>query len=155
MYIFVCWKVMLCILFIFIKFLLNIILTCLVEPYFTFHVLFVYIWIIFIIFFLSIVFFCCVEIQGIMAPQVTINFDELPSTFVIKRRIFQARKNMQVVFTIGPRSILAEFTLSNSMESLWSLERASKLAPKIDKSLTKKAIKNLKRNKCRSDKHCI
>jgi len=30
---------------------------------------------------------------------------------------------------------------------------ASKLAPKTDKSLTKKAIKNLKRNKHRTDKH--
>ena len=86
-----------------------------------------------------------------MAPQVTINFNELPIIFVIKRGIFQARKNMQVVFTIGPRSILAEFPLSNSMEPLRGLERASKPAPSNDRLLSKKAVKNQKRNKRRSD----
>ena len=90
------------------------------------------------------------EVQ--MAPQVTVNFNELPVTFVIKRGMFQARKNVHVVFTVGPRSILAEFPLSNSMEPLRGLERASRPAPKADKPLTKKAVKNLKRNKRRSDK---
>jgi len=87
-----------------------------------------------------------------MAPQVTINFNELPVTFMIKRRMFQARKNVQVVFTVGPRFILSEFPLSNSMEPLWGLKKVSKLAPKTDKPLTKKAIKNLKCNKHKSYK---
>ena len=60
---------------------------------------------------------------------------------------------MQVVFTIRPRSILAEFPLSNSMEPLRGLERASKPAPSNDRLLSKKAVKNQKRNKRRSDKH--
>jgi len=87
-----------------------------------------------------------------MAPQVTISFNHLPVTFVIKRGIFQARKNMQMIFTVGPQSILAEFSLSNSMEPLRGLERASGPAPKADKPLTKKVVKNLKCNKRRSDK---
>ena len=87
-----------------------------------------------------------------MAPQVTVNFNELPVTFVIRHGMFQARKNVHVVFTVGPRSILAEFPLSNSMEPLRGLERESKPTPKADKPLTKKAIKNQKRNKRRSDK---
>ena len=53
---------------------------------------------------------------------------------------------------MGPRSILAEFPLSNSMEPLRGLERPNKPAPKTDKPLTRKAVKNLKRNKRRSDK---
>jgi len=44
-----------------------------------------------------------------MAPQVTVNFNKLLITFVIKRGMFEARKNVHVVFTVGPRSILAEF----------------------------------------------
>jgi len=87
-----------------------------------------------------------------MAPQVTINFNELPVTFVIRRGMFQARKNMHVFFTVGSQSILVEFPLSNSMEPLRVLERASKPAPKADRPLTNKAIKNQKRNKRRSDK---
>jgi len=87
-----------------------------------------------------------------MAPLVTFDFNELPVTFVIRRGMFQARKNVHVVFTVGPRSILAEFPLSNSMELLRGLERASNHAPKADRPLTKKAIKNQKRNKRRSDK---
>ena len=55
-----------------------------------------------------------------------------------------------MVFTIGPRSILAEFPLSNSMESLWGLERENKLTPKTHKPLTKKAVKNLKSDKRRA-----
>jgi len=39
------------------------------------------------------------------------------------------------------------------MESLRGLDRASRLTPKAEKLLTKKAIKNLKHNKRRSDKH--
>jgi len=66
--------------------------------------------------------------------------------------MFQARKSVHMVFTIGPRSILPEFSLSNSMETLRGLERASRPAPKADKPLTKKAVKNLKHNKHRSDK---
>jgi len=77
-----------------------------------------------------------------MAPQVTINFNELSVIFVIKRGIFQARKNVQVVFTIGPRSILAEFPLSNSMEPLRGLERTSKAALSKDRPLTKKVVNN-------------
>jgi len=77
-----------------------------------------------------------------MAPQVTINFNELPVTFVIKQGIFQARKNVQVVFIVGPQSILAEFPLSNSMEPLRGLKRTSKPAPSNDRPLTKKAVKN-------------
>ena len=38
------------------------------------------------------------------------------------------------------------------MEPLRGLERENKPAPKTDKPLTKKAVKKLKRNKCRSDK---
>jgi len=97
--------------------------------------------------------FLCVFHKRTMAPQVTINFNELPVTFMIKRRMFQARKNVQVIFTVGPRSILAEFLLSNSVEPLRGLKKASKLVPKTDKLLTKKAMKNSKRNKYRSDKH--
>ena len=89
-----------------------------------------------------------------MAPQVTINFNQLPVTFVIKRGVFQVRKNVQMVFTVGPQSILAEFPLSNSMEPLRGLERASRPTPKADKPFTKKAVKNLKHNKRRSDKRC-
>jgi len=44
--------------------------------------------------------------------------------------------------------------LSNSMEPLRGLERASKPTPKANKPLTKKAVKNLKHNKRRSDKRC-
>jgi len=62
-------------------------------------------------------------------------------------------KNVQVVFTVGPRSILAEFPLSNSVEPLWGLERASKPTPSNDRLLTKKAVKNQSRNKHRSEKH--
>jgi len=87
-----------------------------------------------------------------MAHQVTVNFNKLPVTFVIKRRMFQARKNVHLVFTVGPWSILVEFPLSNSMELLRGLERASRPTPKANKPLTKKAIKNQKRNKRRSDK---
>jgi len=87
-----------------------------------------------------------------MAPQVTVNFNELPVTFVIRHGMFQARENVHLVFTVGPRSILAEFPLSNSMERVRGLERASKPAPMADRPLTKKAIKNQKCNKRRSDK---
>jgi len=89
-----------------------------------------------------------------MAPQVTINFNELPVTFVIKWGMFQARKDVQVVFTVGPQSILAKFPLSNSMEPLQGLKRPSQLAPKADKPLIEKVIKNLKHNKHRSNKRC-
>jgi len=61
---------------------------------------------------------------------------------------------VQVIFTVGPRSILAEFPLLNSIEPLRGLERASKPAPSNDRPLTKKAVKNQKRNKRRSDKRC-
>ena len=87
-----------------------------------------------------------------MALQVTIDFNELPISIVVKHGKLSAKRNAQMVFTIGPRSILAEFPLSNSMEPLWGLKRANKPAPKTDKPLTKKAVKNLKRNKRRSDK---
>jgi len=55
--------------------------------------------------------------------------------------------------TIGSQSILAEFQLANSMEPLQGLKQASRLTPKIDKPLTKKAVKNLKCNKCSSGNH--
>ena len=103
---------------------------------------------------LLFVFVLCVFLIGKMAPQVTINFHELPVTIVVKRRMLTARRNIQMVFTIGPHSILAEFSLSNSMEPLWGLERANKPAPMTDKPLTKKSVNNLKRNKRRSDKRC-
>ena len=77
-----------------------------------------------------------------MTPQVTIDFNELPITVVFKHRKLSAKGNAQMVFTIGPRSILAEFPLPNSMEPLQGLERANKPAPNTDKPLTKKAIKN-------------
>ena len=82
-----------------------------------------------------------------MTPQFTIDFNELSVTFVIKRGMLQARINVQVVFTVKPQYILAEFRLLNSMEPLKSLERPSKIGPMTDKPLTKKMIKNLKRNK--------
>jgi len=41
------------------------------------------------------------------------------------------------------------------MEPLWGLDKARKLAAKTDKLLTKKAMKNLKHNKCRSDKRVL
>jgi len=87
-----------------------------------------------------------------MAPQVTIDFNELPVTIVVKHEKLTAKRSAQMVFTIGPRSILTEFPLPNSIEPLRGLERASRPAPMTDKPLTKKAVKNLKRNKCRSDK---
>jgi len=57
-----------------------------------------------------------------------------------------------MVFTIEPRSILAEFPLSNSMEPLWGLERSNRPAPMTNRLLTKKAVKNPKHSKRRSDK---
>ena len=87
-----------------------------------------------------------------MAPQVTIDFNELPITIVVKHGKLSAKRNDQMVFTIGPRSVLAEFPLSNSMEPLPGLERANKPLPQTHKPLTKKAVKNLKRNKRRSGK---
>jgi len=87
-----------------------------------------------------------------MAPQVTINFNKLPVTFVVKRGMFQVKRNVQMVFTVRPRSMLTEFPLTNSMEPLRGLEKASRPASITNRSLTKKAIKNLKRYKCRSDK---
>jgi len=87
-----------------------------------------------------------------MAPQITINFNELPVTIVIKKGTPKAWKNVEMIFSIGLRSILVELLMSNSMEPLRGLERANKKAPKTHKSLTKKAVKNLKRNKCRSGK---
>ena len=57
--------------------------------------------------------FCVVFSIGRMAPQVIINFNGLPVTFVVKLGMFQARKNVQVVFAVGPRSTLAKFPLSN------------------------------------------
>ena len=77
-----------------------------------------------------------------MAPQVTIDFNEAPISIVVKHGKLSAKRNAQMVFTIGPRSILAEFPWSNSMEPLRGLERANKPAPNTDKPLTKKAIKN-------------
>ena len=90
-----------------------------------------------------------------MAPQVTIDFNELPITIVVKHGKLSAKRNAQMVFTIGPRSILAKFPLLNSMEPLRGLERANKPAPKTHKPLTKKAVKNLKHNKHRSDKRRV
>jgi len=90
-----------------------------------------------------------------MAPQVTIDFNELPITIVVKHGKLSAKRNAQMVFTIGPRSVLAEFPLSNSMEPLRGLERANKSAPQTHKPLTKKVVKNLKRNKRRSDKRRV
>jgi len=87
-----------------------------------------------------------------MAPQVTIDFNELPVTIVVKYGKLTAKKSAQMVFTIGPCSILVEFPLSNSMEPLRGLERVNKAAPKTHKPLTKKAVKNLKCKKHRSDK---
>ena len=87
-----------------------------------------------------------------MAPQVTVNFNELPITIVVRHGMLTASKNVQMVFTIGPRSTLAEFPLPNLTKPLLGLERSSRLAPMTDKSLTKKAVKNLKHNKRRSDK---
>jgi len=88
-----------------------------------------------------------------MVPQVTINFNELPITIVVKRRMHTVRKNVHMVFAIGPRSTLAEFPLSNSMEPLRGLEGASRPTPKTDKPINKKVVKNLNRNKRISDKH--
>ena len=82
------------------------------------------------------------------------NFNERLVTFVIKRGMFQARKNVQMVFIVGPRFNLVEFPLSNSLELLRGLERTSQLAPKTNKLLTKKVIKNLTHNKHRRDTHC-
>jgi len=87
-----------------------------------------------------------------MTPQATIDFNELPITIVVKHGKLSTKRNAQMVFIIGPRSILAEFPLSNSMEPLRGLERENKPAPKTHKPLTKKVVKNLKRNKRRSDK---
>ena len=87
-----------------------------------------------------------------MAPQVTIDFNELPVTIVVKHEKLTAKRSAQMVFTIGPRSILTEFPLPNSIEPLRGLERASRPAPMTDKLLTKKAVKNLNCNKRRSDK---
>jgi len=67
--------------------------------------------------------------------------------------MLKVRRNIQMVFTVGPQSSLAEFPLTNSTKSLRGLERASKLASKADKLFTKKVVKNLKRNKCRRNKH--
>ena len=82
-----------------------------------------------------------------MAPQVTINFNELPATIVVKCGMLMAGRNVKMVFTIGPRSVLPEFSLSNSMGPLWGLARANRPAPMNEKLLTKKSVKNLKRNK--------
>jgi len=87
-----------------------------------------------------------------MTPQVTINFKVLPVTFVVKRGMLQAKRNVQMVFLVGPQSILVEFLLANSMEPLQGLEKATKPASMTDRPLTKKAVKNLKRNKRKSDK---
>jgi len=89
-----------------------------------------------------------------MAPQVTIDFNELPIPIVVKHEMLRARKNVQMVITVGSQSILVEFSLANSMEPLRGLERASRPAPKTDKPLTKKATKNLKCTKRRNDKCC-
>ena len=121
----------------FIKFLLNIIFGTLGGTLFSFSSPICIYWLTFIFF--SVVVFAFVWlIKGTMAPQVTINFNQLPVTFVIKRGIFQARKNVQMVFNVGPRSILAEFPLSNSMEPLRGLERASRSAPKLINRLQRK-----------------
>jgi len=74
-----------------------------------------------------------------MAPQVTIDFNELPITIMVKHGKLSAKRNAQMVFTIGPHSILAEFPLSNSMEPLRGLKRANKHTPKTHKPLPKKA----------------
>jgi len=87
-----------------------------------------------------------------MAPQVTVNFNEFPITIMVKHGMLTARRNAQMVFTIEPRSILAEFPLSNSMEPLWGLKRSNRPAPITDRPLIKKVVKNLKCNKRRSDK---
>jgi len=62
------------------------------------------------------VFVLCVFLNRNMAPHVTIDFNELPITIVVKHGKLMTKKSAQMVFTIGPRSILAEFPLSNSME---------------------------------------
>ena len=53
-----------------------------------------------------------------MAHQVTVNFNELLVTIVVKHGMLAARRNVQMVLTIRPQSILVEFPLSNSMEPL-------------------------------------
>jgi len=100
--------------------------------------------------FLFCVFFL---VEKNMAPQVTIDFNEPPITIVVKHGKLSAMRNAQMVFTIRPRCILAEFPLSNSMEPLRGIERENKPTPKTHKPLTKKTVKNLKRNKRKSDKH--
>ena len=67
--------------------------------------------------------------------------------------MLKLRRNVKMVFTVGLRSMLAEFLLTNLIEPLRGLERASRPALKGDKLLTKKAIKNLKCNKCKREKH--
>jgi len=42
-----------------------------------------------------------------MAPQVIIDFNELSITIVVKHGKLSAKRNAQIVFTIGPLSILA------------------------------------------------
>ena len=44
---------------------------------------------------------------------------------MVKHGMLRARRNVQMVFKVGPQSILAEFLLANSMESPRGLERAS------------------------------
>jgi len=105
-----------------------------------------------VFFYLLFAFVLCVFHKGNIALQVTIDFNELPVTVVVKHGTLTAKRSAQMVFTIGPCSILAEFPLSNSMEPLRGLKTASRPAPMTDKLLTKKAVKNLNCNKRRSDK---
>ena len=74
-----------------------------------------------------------------MTPQVTMNFNEFLVTFVVKCGMFQAKRNVQMVFTVGPRSMLSEFPLANSMKPLRGLKRANRPAPMTDRPFTKKA----------------
>jgi len=43
-----------------------------------------------------------------MVPQVAIDFNELPITIVVKHGKLTTKKSAEMVFTIGPQSILAE-----------------------------------------------
>ena len=134
---------------IFIKFLLNItkggllIFLCIFDLFMFTNMRILYL--------LFILCFVCSS-AGKMAPQVTINFNELLFTIVVKHGMLMPRRNVQMVFTIGPQSILLEFPLSKIMEPLRGPGRSRRFVPMIDKLLTKKAIKNLKRSKHRSDK---
>jgi len=97
-----------------------------------------------------------VILAGKMAPQVIIDFNELPVIIMVHHGMLKPKRNIQMVFTIGPRSILTEFPVANSLEPLTGLKREAGLSlrstvTKADKPITKKAIKNLKRNKCKSD----